>query len=222
VALELLCRKLGNTQIFAPAGECIPVTVLQADSNTVVQKKTEDKDGYNALQLGFGQRRPQRTTRPLAGHSARAGVPAPRFLREARLSAEEIAGYEVGQQIKVDVFSEGQRVDVTGTSRGRGFAGVVKRHKFKVKRATHGTHENTRHTGSVGPGSFPGRVIKGLRMAGHMGNERVTALNLEVVRVDVEQGLLYVKGAVPGHRNAVVQVRPTRLAGRKSSRKTRR
>lgn len=214
MALELLCRKLGNTQIFAPAGECIPVTVLQADANTVVQKKTRDKDGYDALQLGFGRRKPQRTSKPLGGHFARAGVPAARVLRESRLDAEELGRFEVGQEVKVDVFSEGQRVDVTGISRGRGFAGVVKRHNFTVKRKTHGTHENTRHAGSVGAGSYPGRVLKGLRMAGQMGNERVTVKNLEVVRVDVEQGLLYVKGSVPGHRNAVVQVRPTRKATR--------
>jgi large subunit ribosomal protein L3 len=213
VPIELLCRKVGNTQIFSEAGECIPVTVLEAGSNTVVQKKTADKDGYSALQLGFGERKTSRTSRALAGHYKKAGVAPQHILRESRLTAEECAAYEVGQQIKVDVFSVGQKVDVIGTSKGRGFAGVIKRHHFKLKRATHGTHENTRHTGTVGPGTYPGHVLKGRRMSGQMGNERVTVRNVEVVRVDAERGLIYLKGGVPGHREALVQVRPTRKAG---------
>jgi large subunit ribosomal protein L3 len=214
VPVQLMCRKVGATQIFAEGGERIPVTVLQAGSNTVVQKKTGDKDGYTALQLGFGEVKPSRMTRPLAGHFRKANVAPLRFLGECRVTPEEAERYEVGQEIKVDVFSVGQRVDVTGTSKGRGFAGVVKRHHFTMKHASHGTHENTRHTGSVGPGTYPGRVIKGLRMPGQMGNERVTIQNLEVVRVDAERGLLYVKGAVPGHPNALVKVRPTVQSGR--------
>ena len=210
--VALLCRKIGNTQVFMETGECVPVTVLQADSNTVVQKKTPDKDGYSALQLGFGERRPQRTSRPQAGHFRKGGVSPRQFLAECRLSEEEAGGYEVGQEIKVDVFEVGQKVDVTGTSKGRGTAGVVKRHNFSVKRRTHGTHENTRHGGAIGAGSYPGRVLKGMKMPGRMGNERVTTRNLEVVRVDAGTGLLYVKGSVPGHRNAVVRVRPTTKA----------
>jgi large subunit ribosomal protein L3 len=209
-----MCRKIGASQIYSEGGERIPVTVLQAGSNTVVQKKTGDKDGYSALQLGFGEVKVSRVTRAAAGHFRKASVAPLRFLRECRVTAEEAEGYQVGQEIKVDVFSVGQRVDVTGTSKGRGFAGVVKRHHFTMKHMTHGTHENRRHTGSVGPGSFPGRVIKGLRMPGQMGNERVTVKNLEVVRVDAERGLLYVKGAVPGHPNCVVRVRPTTKSGR--------
>ena len=209
MAIQLLCRKIGMTQIFAEGGECIPVTVLEAGSNTVVQKKTDDKDGYTAIQLGFGERKPARTPRPLAGHFHRAGVAAKRHLVESRIAAEEAEAYEPGQEIKVDVFTAGQRVDVTGTSKGRGTAGVVKRHNFAVKRRTHGTHENTRHGGAIGAGSYPGRVLKGMKMAGRLGNEQVTTTNLEVVRVDPERGLLYVRGSIPGHRDGVVQVRPT-------------
>ena len=214
--VQLLCRKVGNTQIFLEGGECVAVTVLEAGSNTVVQKKTPDKDGYAALQLGFGERKPKHTTRALAGHFAKSGVAPKLHLAECRLSAEEVAGYEVGQELKVDLFSVGQRVDVTSTSKGRGFAGVVKRHHFKVKRATHGTHENTRHTGSIGPGSYPGRVIKGLRMPGRLGNERVTVKNVEVVRVDADRGLIYLRGGVPGHRDTLVRLRPTNKVGKKS------
>jgi large subunit ribosomal protein L3 len=208
VPVQLLCRKIGNTQIFIESGECIPVTVLQAGSNTVIQKKTEEKDGYTALQLGFEERRPSRTTRPQAGHFQRAGVTPKQFLKESRVAPEEAEAYEVGQEIKVDLFEVGQRVDVTGTSKGRGTAGVVKRHNFSVKRRTHGTHENTRHGGAIGAGSYPSRVLKGLGMPGRMGNERVTARNLEVVRVDGERGLLYLRGSVPGHRNGIVRVGP--------------
>ena len=208
--LQLMCRKIGNTQIFTDAGECVPVTVLHAGSNTVVQKKTEDKDGYDALQLCFEERRPKRTSKALAGHYAKAGAAPGRELAESRVSAEEAAGYEVGQQIGVDVFEAGQRIDAIGTSKGRGFAGVVKRHNFAVKRRTHGTHENTRHGGAIGAGAYPGRVIKGMKMAGQLGNERVTVKNLVVVRVDGDRGLLYVKGSVPGHRNGLVRIRPTK------------
>jgi len=212
VPLALLCRKMGNTQIFMESGQCVPVTVLQADSNTVVQKKSADKDGYSALQLGFGKRRPSRTSSPQAGHFRNAGVAPVQFLSECRISEEEAAAYEVGQEVKFDVFEVGQKVDVTGTSKGRGTAGVVKRHNFSIKRRTHGTHENTRHGGAIGAGSYPGRVLKGMRMPGRMGNEKVTARNLEVVRVDPGAGLLYVKGSVPGHRNAIVRIRPTTKA----------
>lgn len=209
MAIQLLCRKIGTTQIFAEGGECIPVTVLQAGSNTVVQRKTADRDGYSALQLGFGERRLSATPKPLAGHFQKAGVAPTRRLVESRVTPEEVEAYEVGQQIRVDIFEKGQRVDVVGTSKGRGTAGVVKRHNFAVKRKTHGTHESTRHAGAIGAGAYPGRVFKGNRMAGRMGNRRVTTLNLEVVRVDPERGLLFVRGSVPGHRNGIVRVRPT-------------
>ena len=211
--ISLLCRKIGTTQIFAETGECIPVTVLEAGPNTIVQKKTPERDGYAALQLGFGDRRPSRTPKALAGHFQRAKVAPKRHLRECRVTEAEAKDREVGGEIRCDVFAPGQRVDVIGVSRGRGTAGVVKRHKFTMKHNTHGTHENRRHTGSVGANTYPGRVIKGLRMAGRMGNERVTQQNLEVVRVDAEKNLLFVKGTVPGHRNGIVSVRPTVKSG---------
>jgi large subunit ribosomal protein L3 len=209
VAIEFMCRKVGMTQYFDEGGTCIPVTVLDAQPNRVVQKKTPDRDGYAALQLGFGERKAGRATQALKGHCEKAGVPPQRYLRESRVEPEELEQYEVGQEIGVDIFRPGQRVDVIGTSKGKGTAGVVKRHGFSIKRKTHGTHEAFRHAGSIGAGSFPGRVIKGLRMAGHMGSERVTTLNIEVVRVDPEKRLLFVRGGVPGHNDAMVRVRPT-------------
>jgi large subunit ribosomal protein L3 len=207
VSIEFTCRKIGMTHLFAESGECIPVTVLDAGPNRVVQKKTDEKDGYSALQLGFGERRPSRTPAPERGHFEKAGVAPPRSLKESRVTSEELAPYEVGQEIDVSIFAEGQRVDVIGTSKGRGTAGVVKRHGFAVKRKTHGTHEFFRHGGAIGAGSYPGRVFKGMGMAGRMGNARVTALNVEVVRVDPEKGLLFVRGGVPGHNNGLVRVR---------------
>jgi large subunit ribosomal protein L3 len=207
VAIEFMCRKIGMTQLFSESGECIPVTVLDAAPNRVVQKKTDETDGYSALQLGSGERRPSRTSKGERGHFAKAGVTPQRALYESRLDAEQLAEYEVGQEIGVSIFSEGQRVDVIGTSKGRGTAGVVKRHGFAIKRKTHGTHEFFRHGGAIGAGSYPSRVIKGLAMPGRMGNERVTALNIEVVRVDAEKGLLFVRGGVPGHVNGLVRVR---------------
>ena len=206
--IELLCRKLGMTQIFDDQGECIPVTVLRAGPNRVVQKKTQEKDGYTALQLGFGERRPKTATKAQLGHAEKAGVAAPRDLGECRVTPEEAEAYETGQEITVSIFEAGQRVDVTAASKGRGTAGVVKRHNFAVKRRTHGTHEFFRHGGSVGAGAYPGKVIKGLGMAGRHGNARVTTRNLQVAQVDVDNHLLLVRGSVPGHNNALVRVRP--------------
>jgi large subunit ribosomal protein L3 len=216
VAIELLCRKIGMTQIFQDSGDVIGVTVLDASPNRVVQKKTEPSDGYTALQLGFGDRRPSSANKAELGHFAKAGVAPKRRLAEVRISEKEAEGYEVGQEVRVDVFEPGQRVDVVGLTKGRGMAGVVKRHGFACMRSTHGTHEYFRHGGSNGPGSFPGHVIKGLRMPGRLGNERTTSLNLEVARVDAERGLLFVNGAVPGHNNAIVRVRPSVKAKRRS------
>lgn len=206
--IELLCRKLGMTRIFDEAGRVRPVTVLEAEKNVVVQKKTPDRDGYHAVQLGFTERKPARTPKPLQGHFARAGVPPKRFLAESRLTEDEAGNYEVGQEIGVEIFETGQKVDVIGTSRGRGYTGVVKRHNFAVKRHTHGTHEFFRHGGSIGAGAFPGKVIKGLGMAGQYGNARVTTRNLEIAKVDPERNLLFVCGAVPGHKQGLVRVRP--------------
>jgi large subunit ribosomal protein L3 len=195
------------TQIFEETGEAIPVTVLDATPNRVVQKKSDDKEGYSALQLGFGECRPTRTSKAQQGHFQKAGVAPLRHLAESRISAEAAEGYEVGQEVRVEIFEKGQRVDAIGISKGRGTAGVVKRHGFAVKRRTHGTHEAFRHAGAIGAGSYPGRVFKGMKMAGRMGNERSTSLNLEVVRVDAERDLLFVSGAVPGHLNAIVRIR---------------
>ncbi len=209
MSLELFCRKVGMTQIFDDSGECIPVTVLEAGPNAVIQKKTEDKEGYAALQIGYGDRRPSRTSKPLAGHFQKAGVAPKRALRESRVTAEEVAAYEVGQEIDTEIFSEGQRVDIIGRSKGRGTAGVVKRHNFKVKRRTHGTHEAFRHAGAIGAGAWPARVLKGMKMAGRLGNARTTAVNQEIVRIDTDRSLLFIRGAVPGHKNAIVRVRPS-------------
>ena len=209
MAIEFMCRKIGMTQLFTEGGECIPVTVLDAGPNRVVQKKTEERDGYSALQLGFGERRARRTSKPQRGHFEKAGVAPQQHLKESRVTADQAAEYEVGQEITVAIFAEGQRLDVIGTSKGRGTAGVVKRHGIAIKRKTHGTHEAFRHSGAIGAGSYPGRVIKGMKMPGRMGNERVTGLNVEVVRVDAEKGLLFVRGSVPGYNSGILRVRST-------------
>jgi large subunit ribosomal protein L3 len=208
VSIELLCRKLGMTQVFTESGESVPVTVLEAGPNTVVQIKREDgPDGYTAVQLGFGERRGDLFNKPARGHFDKAGVEPQRFLLESRITLEEAEEIELGQEFKADLFEVGQRVDAIGTSKGRGFAGVVKRHGFKIKKRTHGTHEYFRHPGSIGAGAYPGRVFKGGRQAGQMGNARVTAQNLEVVRVDSDKNLVFVRGAVPGHIKALVKLR---------------
>jgi large subunit ribosomal protein L3 len=207
VAIELLCKKLGMTRIFTETGEAVPVTVLEAGPNVVVQKKTTQTDGYDALQLGFGERRRKRTTKAMLGHFEKAKVAPQRHLHESRVAAEDADKYEAGQELKVDVFSQGQRVDVIGTSKGRGTAGVVKRHKFHMQKWTHGTHEGFRSPGSIGPGTWPAHVIKGLRMAGRMGNEQVTTRNVEIVRIDADKNLLLIRGSVPGATDGLVRVR---------------
>lgn len=206
--IELLCRKLGMTQVFDDQGDCIPVTVLLAGPNRVLQKKTIEKDGYTALQLGFGERRRKTATKGQLGHAEKAGVPTPRDVAECRVTPEEAEAIETGQEISVSVFEAGQRVDVTADSKGRGTAGVVKRHHFVIKRRTHGTHEAFRHGGSIGAGSYPGKVIKGLGMPGRLGNARVTTRNLRIAQIDAENHLLLVRGSVPGHINTLVRVRP--------------
>jgi len=216
VSIELMCRKIGMTRLFTEGGEAIPVTVLEAGPNTVIQVKTSaGKDGYDAVQLGFGERRENLFDKARRGHFARAGVAPKRHLKESRLSAEEVAAFEAGAEVKVDVFAPGQLVDAIGTSKGRGFAGVVKRHGFPVHKMTHGTHEYFRHPGSIGAGTYPGHIWKGSRMAGHAGDARVTIRNIEVVRVDSERNLLFVKGAVPGHKNGIVRIRKAVSGGEK-------
>jgi large subunit ribosomal protein L3 len=207
MSIELLCRKIGMTRIFDEKGEAVTVTVLTAGPNYVVQKKTEDTDGYVALQLGFGEKRRKVTTKPQLGHFDKAKVAPQRHLHESRVSAEDAAKYEVGQELRADVFTAGQIVDVIGTSKGRGTAGVVKRHHFSMQKWTHGTHEGFRSPGSIGPGTWPAHVIKGLRMAGRMGNEQVTVRNLVIARIDLDANRILIRGAVPGANDGLVRVR---------------
>ncbi len=206
--LGIVGRKLGMSRVFTEDGTSLPVTVIEVQPNRVAQVKTEDRDGYRAVQVTTGTRRASRVTRPLAGHFAKAGIEAGRGLWEFRLEGEEGADLEPGAEITVEIFTPGQKVDVTGTSIGKGFAGNVKRHHFRTQDATHGNSLSHRAPGSIGQNQTPGRVFKGKRMAGHMGAARRTMQNLEVVRVDTERNLLLVKGAVPGARGGDVIVRP--------------
>jgi large subunit ribosomal protein L3 len=199
----ILGEKLGMTQVFTEEGRALPVTVIKAGPCRVVQVKTPEKDGYGAVQISYGQ--VKRTGKPLAGHYAKAGVEPARHLVELR--TDDASSYQAGQEIKADVFQPGQRVDVVGVSKGKGFAGPMKRHGFAGLKASHGTERKHRSPGSIGAASTPSRVFKGIRMAGQMGNERVTVLNLEVVETDPERHLLLVKGAVPGPVGGLVMVR---------------
>lgn len=208
MAIELLCRKLGMTRIFNEAGECIPVTVLEAGPNAVLQHKTPERDGYSALQLGFGERRRKVLTKAMLGHFAKANAAPKRWVRECRVEPEVVAQHAVGSELKADLFQKGQRIDVIGTSKGRGTAGVVRKYHFAMQKWTHGTHEGARRPGSIGANTYPGHVWKGKKMYGRMGNERVTTRNVEVVKVDGEKNLVLVKGSVPGHIQALVCIRP--------------
>jgi large subunit ribosomal protein L3 len=201
----LLATKLGMTQVFDENSRVVPVTVLQAGPCSVTQVKTAASDGYAAVQLAFGDVKPSKVTKPRAGHFARSGVAPRRHVVELRTS--DAADYELGQELRADVFEVGQRVDAIAVSKGKGTAGVMKRHGFKGLGASHGTERKHRSPGSVGGASTPARVFKGMRMSGHMGHERVTVLNLQVVKVDAERNLLLVRGAVPGPRGGLVMVR---------------
>jgi large subunit ribosomal protein L3 len=208
MGLELLGRKLGMTQIFMEDGDCIPVTVLGVGPCVVVQKKSEEKEGYTGLQLGFEECKEKHTTMPERGHFAKAGVSNRRFLFECRVTPEIAEGLQVGDTVDLQRAFEGaKKVDVSGVTKGRGFAGVIKRWSFHQPKNTHGTHEYFRHGGSSGSGTYPGRVIKGKRMPGRYGAEHVTQLALRVAKIDAERNLLYVRGAVPGHADSVVRVR---------------
>jgi large subunit ribosomal protein L3 len=208
MAIGLVGRKLGMTRVFTEDGTSLPVTVIEVQPNRIAQVKTEARDGYRALQVTTGARKASRVTKPRAGHFAKAGVEAGRGLWEFRLDGDQGGDLEVGAELKVDLFQAGQIVDVTGTSKGKGFQGVVKRHNFSMQDATHGNSLSHRAPGSIGQNQTPGRVFKGKKMAGHMGNERCTVQNLEVVRVDSERNLLLIKGAVPGSTGGDVIVRP--------------
>ncbi|MFP3460190.1 50S ribosomal protein L3 [Arthrobacter globiformis] len=201
----LLGTKLGMTQVWDENNKLIPVTVVQADSNVITQLRNAETDGYVAVQIGYGQIDPRKVTKPLAGHFEKAGVTPRRHVVELRTA--DAAEYELGQELSVELFEAGQKIDVVGTTKGKGFAGVMKRHGFSGVGASHGAHKNHRKPGSIGGASTPSRVFKGMRMAGRMGAVRHTTLNLTVHAVDVEKSLLLIKGAVPGARGQVVLVR---------------
>ena len=201
----LLGTKLGMTQVWDADNKLIPVTVMQAEPNVVTQLRSEDADGYTAVQIAYGQIDPRKVTKPLAGHFEKAGVTPRRHVVELRTG--DTSEYSLGQDVTVEVFEAGQKVDVVGTTKGKGFAGAMKRHGFSGVGASHGQHKNHRKPGSVGGASTPGRVFKGQRLPGRMGNVRQTTQNLTLHGVDVEKNLLLIKGAVPGPRGQVVLVR---------------
>jgi large subunit ribosomal protein L3 len=207
----ILGRKLGMTQVFDEGDRVVPVTVIEAGPCRVVQLKTPERDGYGAVQLSFGETQPRRLSKPELGHLQAAGAPAARYLVELRV--DDLSGFEVGQVVKADVFEAGERIDVTGISKGKGFTGVMKRHNFVGQGASHGNHKKHRAPGAIGACATPARVFKGMRMAGQHGNRRVTTLNLEVVQADAERHLLLVRGAVPGPTGGLVFVRSAVKAG---------
>ncbi len=201
----LLGTKLGMTQVWDANNKLIPVTVVEISPNVVTQLRTPEIDGYSAVQIAYGQIDPRKANKPATGHFDKAGVTPRRHLTEVRTA--DAAEYTLGQEIAVDIFEAGQKVDVVGTSKGKGFAGVMKRHNFKGVSSSHGSHRNHRKPGSIGASSTPSRVFKGMRMAGRMGGERVTAMNLTVHAVDLEKNLILLKGAVPGAKGRIVFVR---------------
>jgi large subunit ribosomal protein L3 len=201
----LLGTKLGMTQVWDANNKLVPVTVVEITPNVVTQLRTPEIDGYSAVQIAYGQIDPRKVTKPLTGHFDKAGVTPRRHLTELR--TDDISEYTLGQELTVEIFEAGKKVDVVGTSKGKGFAGVMKRHHFKGVSSSHGSHRNHRKPGSIGASSTPSRVFKGMRMAGRMGGDRVTVLGLTVHSVDLEKGILLVKGAVPGARGRIVFVR---------------
>ena len=201
----IIGKKIGMTQIFDENGKVVPVTVVEAGPCVVTQKKTEEVDGYNALQFGYGDVRPKLVKKPLKGHFDKSSVAPKKTLREFRL--EDVSSYSVGDVIKADIFEAGEKIDVTGTSKGKGWAGVIKRWNFRRLKETHGSGPVVRKGGSIGACSDPSRVFKGKKMSGHLGAERVTVQNLVVVKVDVENNLIAIKGALPGPKGSIVLVR---------------
>lgn len=208
VRMGLVGRKVGMTRIFTDDGETVPVTVLDVSNNRVAQVKTAETDGYHAVQVAYGTRRASRIAKPVAGHLAKLGVEAAAGLREFRVDAAKAAEFKTGESISVEIFAVGQKVDITGVTIGKGFAGAIKRHHFSSNRATHGNSVTTNAPGSIGMRQDPGRVLPGKRMAGHLGDAQRTTQNLVIARVDKERGLLLVKGAVPGAKGGQVIVRP--------------
>jgi large subunit ribosomal protein L3 len=220
MAIGVVGRKRGMTRVFTEAGETIPVTVVEVLPNRVTQVKSVDKDGYRAVQVTYGQRRPQLLSKAVAGHFGKASVAPGRALVEFRLGEKEGADLKAGAEIKADMFKAGAAVDVTGTTIGKGFAGTIKRHNFAGGMASHGNSLSHRAPGSIGQRQTPGRVFLGKRMSGHMGNIRRTTENLKVVEVDTERNLLLIRGAVPGAEGGEVIVRPSLKAARRAARKT--
>lgn len=208
MTIGVVGRKVGMTRVFTDAGASVPVTVIEVEPNRITQLKSLDTDGYKAVQVTTGSRKASRVTKPLAGHYAKAGTEAGRGLWEFRLADDEGNDFELKGEIKVDIFEEGQKIDVQGTSQGKGFQGGIKRHNFTMQDATHGNSLAHRSNGSIGQNQTPGRVFKGKKMSGHMGAATRTGVNLEVVRVDVERNLLLVKGAVPGSKGGDLIVKP--------------
>ena len=208
VAIELLGKKIGMTRVFTEDGASIPVTVIEVQPNRITQIKTVENDGYDAVQVTIGTRRASRVTKPAAGHFAKASVAPGTMLREFRLkSANDLGEIAIGHELKCDLFAEGQYVDVTGDTIGKGFAGVIKRHNFRMQDATHGNSRSHRAPGSIGQRQSPGKVFKGKLMCGHMGDKKRTILSQVIVRIDAERNLILVKGAVPGGSNGYVVVR---------------
>jgi large subunit ribosomal protein L3 len=209
MTLGLVGRKVGMTRLFTDDGDAVPVTVVDVSNNRVTQIKAPATDGYSAVQVTFGRRRPSRVTKPAAGHFAKAGAEAGSVLREFHITEEQASGLKTGASIGVDIFKVGQKVDVTGTTQGKGFSGVIKRHHFSSNRATHGNSVSHNKPGSTGQNQDPSKVFPGKRMAGHLGDVRRTAQNLEIVRIDAERQLLMIKGALPGSKGGNVVVSPT-------------
>ena len=213
MSIGLVGRKVGMTRVFTDDGASVPVTVLDVSNNRVTQIKTDATDGYTAVQVTFGARRNSRVNKAQAGHFVKAGVDAGEILREFPVAADVAAQYQAGASVTVEIFQPGQKVDVAGITKGKGFAGTIKRHNFHSQRASHGNSRSHNVPGSIGQAQDPGRVFPGKRMAGHMGDVRCTAQNLEVVRVDAGRGLLLVKGAVPGAKGGHVTVKPAVKGG---------
>jgi large subunit ribosomal protein L3 len=209
MSLGLVGRKVGMTRIFTDDGDSQSVTVLDVSDNRVTQIKKAETDGYSAVQVAFGKRRASRVTKALAGHLAKAGVEAGHTLREFRVAEADLASLQPGSKIGVDLFTVGQRVDVTGTTQGKGFAGAIKRHHFSSNRASHGNSRSHNSAGSIGQAQDPGRVFPGKKMAGHLGDVTRTTQSLEIVRIDAARQLLMIKGSVPGSRGGDLIVRPT-------------
>ena len=208
MSLGLVGRKIGMTRVFTDDGDSIPVTVVDVSNNRVAQIKTPETDGYSAVQIAFGKRRARRVIKPAAGHFAKAAVEAGSLLKEFRVTPEQLANLKVGGVVGVDVFQVGQKVDVSGTTIGKGYAGVIKRHHFSSNRASHGNSVSNNAPGSIGMAQDPGRVFPGKKMTGHLGDAKRTTQNLEIVRIDAERSLLLIRGAIPGSKNGDVTVSP--------------